>query len=197
MGNNYHIQFGHVASHFHLMTSHKLKLKRTPEEEALHQARKERRKEKRRRREQAHCSSSKRSQPSRHDKSPSRKWASSDEEHFPGPSTSYSLEYDALKVEMEERHFREKMFDALGEDERLDDLEARLNGFAHIPEHWNSSSTTGLGKAKTRAHVYDNDDYQKMDPNDMDDEEYVEWIRIGMYRFETISILSLNLIDML
>ena len=112
-------------------------------------------------------------------------------EHFPRPTASHSLDYDALKVEMEERHFREKMFDALGEDERLDDLEARLNGFAHIPEHWNSSSTTGLGKVKTRAHVYDNDDYLKMDPSVMDDEEYVEWIRIGMYRFENRSYIYL------
>ncbi|KAF9529712.1 hypothetical protein CPB83DRAFT_789492, partial [Crepidotus variabilis] len=92
------------------------------------------------------------------------------------------MDYEALKAEVEDRRFREKMFDALGDDERIDGLEARLNDFAHVPEHWRSSSTAGLGKNKTRAQVYDEDEFLTMDPSTMDDEEYAEWVRIGMYR---------------
>ena len=74
--------------------------------------------------------------------------------------------------DIEERQFREKMFDAMGEDERLDGLETQFNDFAHVPDRWRRSD---LG--------YEGDDYLKMDPNAMDDEEYAEWIRIGMYRY--------------
>lgn len=74
--------------------------------------------------------------------------------------------------QIEERQFREKMFDAMGDDERLDGLETHFNDFAHVPDRWKRSD---LG--------YEGDEYLKMDPNAMDDDEYAEWIRIGMYRF--------------
>lgn len=99
--------------------------------------------------------------------------------HIPERTAPDNLDYDALRVEIEERQFREKMFDALREDERLDDLEARFNGFAHMPEHWKSTA-----QGKLSARVFDTDEYLKMDPNVLDDEEYAEWIRIGMYRFD-------------
>lgn len=75
-----------------------------------------------------------------------------------------------LRRELEEARFRDKLFDAMDDDDRLDRLEASLN--AHIPsrysdqhqrQHQSSSSTTGL------------------DPSQMNDEEYAEWIRKGMW----------------
>ncbi|EFI28213.1 hypothetical protein CC1G_14238 [Coprinopsis cinerea okayama7 len=102
-----------------------------------------------------------------------RKWASSDDEEMPGPMPSGSgpsrgqdgyrstTDDDTLRAEVEERMFREKMFDALGEDERLDGIEAQFNDFSdyiHIPHRG------------------------KVDPTSLDDDEYAEWVRLGMYR---------------
>ena len=158
----------------------KLKFKRTEEEEAEHQARKERRREKKRKRERAQsCSSSKRHHTDEHSEHPSRKWAPSDEDGI--ESIPQGVDYDFLKAEIEERRFREKMFDALGDDERLDGIGARYNDFVHLPMHWQHASTSSFEKAKT-THVYGGDEYLKLDPNAMDDEEYAEWIRKGMYR---------------
>jgi len=177
------------------MTTHKLKLKRTPEEKEQHRLRKERRREKKRKRESDGTqagSSSKRV----HGDDPSRKWASSDEdemEYGPQPAGSSShipQDYDALKAEIEERIFREKMFDALGDDERLDSVEARFNDFAQVPERWRTSSSPRMGAGtKGQARAYDDDELLKLDPQYMDEEEYVEWIRAGMYRFVFLAIL--------
>lgn len=153
-----------------LMT--KLKFKRTEEEEAHRQARKESRRERKRKHERSQASSSKHHRTDDPTSRPTRKWASSDEE-----AGSKSSKYEGLHAEIEERRFREKMFDALGDDERLDGLEAEFNHFAHMPDRWRSSC---LGKEKVR---YEGDEYLAMDPNVMDDEEYAEWIRIGMYRY--------------
>ena len=164
------------------MTKHKLKLKRTPEEEAEHLLRKEQKREKKRKREQGQYKSSSKRYHS--EDVPSRKWASSDEdEDVCGPqqatssrSHKYPSDYDALKAEIEEQMFREKMFDALGDDERLDSVEAQFNDFAHVPDHWRSD------KRKTKARVYDDEGLLNLDPRTMDDEEYAEWVRAGMYR---------------
>jgi len=179
------------------MTTHKLKLKRTPEEKEQHRLRKERRQEKKRKRESDGTqagSSSKRV----HGDDPSRKWASSDEDEMdygPQPAGSSShipphQDYDALKAEIEERIFREKMFDALGDDERLDSVEARFNDFAQVPERWQTSTPPRMGAGiKGKARAYDDDELLKLDPQYMDEEEYAEWIRAGMYRFVFLAIL--------
>lgn len=173
------------------MTKNKLNLKRTPEEELQHRLRKERRRAKRRHsshgdfKPQAETSS-KRSHANEQEAGPSRKWASSDEddeaEYGPQPanistntkSHTQEPDYDALKTEIEQEMFRQKMFDAMGDDERLDYIEAQFNDFAQVPDRWR---TSGTGK-----NVYEEDGYVKMDPRYMDDEEYAEWIRVGMYR---------------
>ncbi|KAF5321133.1 hypothetical protein D9619_001681 [Psilocybe cf. subviscida] len=180
------------------MTTNKLKLKRTPEEEVQHKLRKEKRREKKRKRREAEYagSSSKRvhlESPNRGDRATysERKWASSDDdgsEYGPQPAPSGSTStstapgkepnYDALKAEIEERMFREKMFEAMGEDERLDGVEMHLNDFVHVPDRWKAPSTSS---GKTH-HVFEGDDFLKLDPSTMDEEEYVEWIRAGMYR---------------
>ena len=70
--------------------------------------------------------------------------------------------------ETEEMRFQEKLSDAFADDERLDSLEARLNDYAHMPDRW-----------RTR---FEDDVWLKADPQTMDEEQYVEWIRVGMYR---------------
>jgi hypothetical protein len=166
----------------------KLNLKRTPEEALHHRLRKEKKRAKRRHSNHGDLkpqagTSSKRSH-NEQDEGPSRKWASSDEDEFengPQPANykfhSQKPDYDALKAEIEEEMFRQKMFDAMGDDERLDSIETQFNDFAQVPDRWR---TSGTGKNKTN--IFEEDGYVKMDPRYMDDEEYAEWIRIGMYR---------------
>lgn len=68
------------------------------------------------------------------------------------------------RAELEEAHFRAKMFDALADDARLDALEASLN--AQPDDHlW------GVPASDANA-----------PPQTMDDEEYAEWVRRGMWR---------------
>jgi hypothetical protein len=80
-----------------------------------------------------------------------------------------------LRAEIEEAHFRAKLFDAaMGEDyERLDALEASFN--AYIPPRW-SSATPRTGGASAGSHFHSSDD-----PSQMTDEQYSEWIRKGMW----------------
>lgn len=85
---------------------------------------------------------------------------------------------------MDETQFREKLFDAFADDERLDSLEARLNDFAHVPGRWRTASSS----ARAQFNVFEDDDWLKMDPQTMDEEEYAEWIRMGMYRYVVHSV---------
>ncbi len=176
------------------MTSHKLKLKRTPEEEEQRRLRKERKKERKRKHDDQDPRSGASSKKARGQECTSRmKWASSDEDDIeigpqpagasdsswnipPSQSYAHKPDYDALKAEIEQQRFREKMFDAMGEDERLDSVEARFNDYAQVPDRWR------MDGGKSRQNVFE-DDFVKQDPALMDDEEYAEWIRLGMYRF--------------
>ncbi|KAF8911515.1 hypothetical protein CPB84DRAFT_1812351 [Gymnopilus junonius] len=148
--------------------TNKLKLKRTPEEEARHRLKKEKRRAKRKRHHYEYDSaygpsSSKRAHLDEEPIEPERKWASSDED-----------------AEIEEKLFREKLFDNLEEDERLDAVEARMNDFGHVPDRWRTTGSSQ--KVRRNFNEEENDEYLKLDPRYMDDEEYVEWIRVGMYR---------------
>ncbi|KAJ7818156.1 hypothetical protein B0H14DRAFT_3474001 [Mycena olivaceomarginata] len=64
----------------------------------------------------------------------------------------------------------------------LDSLEAQMNDYAHVPDRWR---TGGADAGRSRVD-YDvgADEFLKMDPRHMDDEEYAEWIRAGMYRYK-------------
>ena len=174
--------------------TNKLNLKRTPEEALQHRLRKERKRAKRRHSSHGDLkhqagTSSQRSHNNDQDAGPSRKWASSDEdeeaEYGPQPANistnskthARKPDYDALKAEIEQEMFRQKMFDAMGDDERLDSIEAQFNDFAQVPDRWRT-----LGTGKNKMNIFEEDGYVKMDPRYMDDEEYAEWIRIGMYR---------------
>ena len=87
-----------------------------------------------------------------------------------GPSTSHYCARDTV----EDERFQQKLWDALGDEDRLDGIEAQLNEYAHVPRRWrgvgfqeyNLDSTGGL------------DD----DPRFMNDDEYAEWVRVGIWR---------------
>ncbi|KAF9451516.1 hypothetical protein P691DRAFT_796698 [Macrolepiota fuliginosa MF-IS2] len=168
----------------------KLHLKQTPEEARRRKEKKESRRKRRHDSDSSH--SRKRPRTSQEPLEPERKWVSSDEdEEQYGPqaaaSTSYSThsssgrhkpDQDEIRAEVEGMRFREKLFDAFADDERLDSLEARLNDFAHVPDRWRTESTS----TRAKFNVFEDDDWLKMNPSTMDDEEYAEWIRMGMYR---------------
>jgi hypothetical protein len=96
----------------------------------------------------------------------------SSEPPFLDPGPSIPPHY-ARTAPVEEENFQEKLWDALRDDERLDGVEARLNDYAYIPRRWrgvssrdSSDTVGGLGD----------------DPNLMNDDEYAEWMRAGMWR---------------
>ncbi|THV05141.1 hypothetical protein K435DRAFT_647964 [Dendrothele bispora CBS 962.96] len=139
---------------------------------------------------------------------PSQKWDSEDED-FIGPqpepesssskskskskehsknaydpySHAYKPDYDSIRAEVEDQRFREKLSMAFEDDERLDSVEARFNAFAHVPRHWGGGSAGQSGSHGGNSRInYDDDDFMRIDPMTLDEEEYVEWIRAGMYR---------------
>ncbi|KAG6381945.1 hypothetical protein JVT61DRAFT_569 [Boletus reticuloceps] len=79
-------------------------------------------------------------------------------------SSSHKPDYDATRAELEETEFREKMRGAFEDDEHLGGIDARFNEYAHIPDRWAR------------------DAHDAADPQYMDDDEYAEWIRQGMWK---------------
>ncbi|KAH0829164.1 hypothetical protein J3R83DRAFT_2673 [Lanmaoa asiatica] len=82
----------------------------------------------------------------------------------PPPTSSYKPDYDAIRAELEDMRFRERMWGALEEDERLDGINARFNDYAHVPDRWAR------------------DEHDAVDPQYMDSDEYAEWVREGMWK---------------
>lgn len=82
----------------------------------------------------------------------------------PPPTSSHKPDYDAIRAELEDMRFREKMWGALEEDERLDGIDARFNDYARVPDRW------------TR------DKHDAANPQYMGDDEYAEWVREGMWK---------------
>ncbi|KAF8622745.1 hypothetical protein AX15_006835 [Amanita polypyramis BW_CC] len=161
----------------------KLRLKRTPKEEAAHRLRKERRKERHRKRRNAGVGPSNGKYRCADEES-SREWASSDGDDSPNPGPSsrpyrHKPDYDTIRVEVEERRFREKIFDAMEDDGRLDSVETQFNDYAHVPGRWRRGM--GVYAYEERDGITD---CTCLDPRYMDDEEYAEWIRMGMYRLK-------------
>jgi hypothetical protein len=85
-----------------------------------------------------------------------------------GPSTSRAA------GTVDDDAFDEKLWDALGDDDRLDTIEAQLNDYGHVPRRWRSASSQAYDQ-NTMAGPDD-------DPRLMDDDEYAEWVRMGMWR---------------
>lgn len=168
----------------------KLKLKRTPEEEAAHQWRKERKAK--RKADKASKPRQKRSSAEPTDEgddgyarsdSPFHKKRrtdeplyESDQEYGPQPSTpSYKPDYDAIRAQVEEERFREKMYGAMEDDVGIYGVEERLSSFTHIPDRWQEKAPGGRRGAMK-------DDEAEANLHLMDEEEYAEWIRQGMWK---------------
>ncbi|KAI0689746.1 hypothetical protein BC835DRAFT_228963 [Cytidiella melzeri] len=156
----------------------KLKLKRTSEEQAaheLHKAQKRARKAEKRRRPTAGSLSDE------DDRPPTKRRADGlnvgqdyvfDEDEFLAEESyrSHKPDYDYIQAQVEEERFREKLWGALGDDERMDTVEASMNAYAHIPRRWRGG---GMDKM---------DDEIDVDPQMMEDEDYAEWMRAAMWR---------------
>jgi hypothetical protein len=99
-------------------------------------------------------------------------------------SRTWGAEDDAaVHAEVEEARFRDKMWSALGDDERLDAVEARLNDYAHVPRRWQRGGSGQAGAAI--------DEFEAVDPGQMDDEEYAEWVREGIWRCVSFRVCRL------
>ncbi|KAI0039497.1 hypothetical protein FA95DRAFT_1018753 [Auriscalpium vulgare] len=153
----------------------KLHLKRTPAEQAEHDLRKARRAARKAARGVRDDSdpprrTRKRRQPSG---GPSDR-DDSDTEYGPqpaGPSTSRADDFEDIRASVEEQRFQEKMWGAFMDDDRLDAVEARMNDYAHVPKRWRGAQVAEDVPAGDEG-----------DPLRMDDEEYAEWVRAGMWR---------------
>jgi len=158
----------------------KLHLKRTPAEEedrAQRKARKAKRKEAKRlgQKYDLHGSSSTSTRDNHHR---SKRRATDTGEHV-----DYDTDYESddrlewLEEQhgrkQEEEEFQQRLWDELGQQERLDNLTNNLNSYPHIPQRWKSDGMADLEDA-----VYNN-------PNLMDDERYAEWMRGGMWKYVT------------
>ncbi|EIW80386.1 hypothetical protein CONPUDRAFT_137619 [Coniophora puteana RWD-64-598 SS2] len=154
----------------------KLHLKRTPVEEAERAARKARKRAKkekasRRRREALSTSPPRQSQD--YPQSNGFAFGFDDDDTYgpPPPPSSYKIDEDAVRAEIEEQRFREKMSLAFEDDEQLHLRDEHMNSYAHIPYRWRDRDMEdGPGGS------------MGSDPRTMDDEEYAEWMREGMWR---------------
>lgn len=97
-----------------------------------------------------------------------------DEGTWTPSSTSIKTDKDDIRTQMEEdeeQAFRAKLFDAMEMDLGQDSAHNHFNSYAHIPSRWRKRSPTGR----------DLDDAGPPDPSTMNDEQYAEYIREGMW----------------
>ncbi|OSC98787.1 hypothetical protein PYCCODRAFT_1417115 [Trametes coccinea BRFM310] len=158
------------------MPTGKLRMKRTPAEEAeraLRKARKAARKAAKRSSRHIDgddCSTSHKRRRTDDDDD------DSEDEYGPQPAPSSSShrahkpDYDQIQAEIEEMRFRDKLYEAMGDDERLDSVEASMNSYSHIPRRWRGGGMERM------------EDDLNIDPRFMEDEDYAEWVRAGMWR---------------
>ncbi|KAH8103532.1 hypothetical protein BXZ70DRAFT_999075 [Cristinia sonorae] len=144
----------------------KLRMKRTPEEQAAHDIRKAHRAARK------HAKRSTRHSDRSHSPKRRRTEQPEDEDDSPhsGPSHAYKPDYDEIRARVEEERFREKLWGAFDDDERLDSVEASLNSFAHVPRRWRSG---GMDRMEDDLDIH---------PQSMEEEDYAEWVRMGMWR---------------
>ena len=161
----------------------KLHLKRTPaeeEERAQRKARKSKRKEAKRLGQKYDLNGS--SSTSTRDNHHRSKRRATDT----GEDANYDTDYesdDRLEWLEEQHHrkreeeeFQERLWDELGQQERLDNLTSNMDSYPHIPQRWKSDGVADLEDA-----VYN-------DPNLMNDEHYAEWVRQGMWKYVTFIV---------
>ena len=156
----------------------KLHLKRTPEEQRAHDLRKARKAARKAAKRSRHTTVS----DAEDEPGPSQKRARKSGQHndfvFDLDDDSYTShrahkpDYDYIHVQMEEERFKEKMYGAFEDDERLDSVEAHFNSYTHIPRRWRGG---GMDKM---------DDEFNVDPQMMEEEDYAEWMRNNMWRYD-------------
>ena len=130
-----------------------LRLKRTPVDQAEHDLRKARKAAK---------------------KAASRPYLSQDSNFLdPGASTS---RHGPRAAPVTDDSFHERLWDAFGDDDRLDSIEAQLNEYAYVPRRWR-----GASPHPSDPHSMDGG-LENNDPALMNDDEYAEWMRVGMWR---------------
>ena len=166
----------------------KLHLKRTPAEEEERARKKAKKTHKRSRRHdrdhERDCSPKRRKyfddDLSDGEPGPSRPRPRSSDE----PYETYDSEAERIRKAREDEDFNAKMRDALDDDamfdsmQRLDGVEARLNSYAHIPRRWRGTDE-GFGAGLWMEDALDEIGLQ---PWQMNDDEYSEYIRAGMWR---------------
>ncbi|KII95662.1 hypothetical protein PLICRDRAFT_99074 [Plicaturopsis crispa FD-325 SS-3] len=105
-------------------------------------------------------------------------WDEFDDENPYGPPPplpkKHKPDFEDIRARLEEERFREKMAGAFEDDERLDSVGARFNDFAHVPGRWRDVKVDAM----------DDDLGTGVDPRHMDEDDYAEWIRIGMWRYK-------------
>ncbi|KAH8994448.1 hypothetical protein EDB92DRAFT_2053149 [Lactarius akahatsu] len=131
----------------------RLRLKRTPAEQAEHDLRKARRATKKATSKQRGVRGTDLDSASKHSGGLDAEFDFTSPD--PGPSTSH---YGA---------------GATAEDERFQQNAARLNEYAHVPRRWR-----GVGP---REYNLDSTGGQDDDPRFMNDDEYAEWVRVGIW----------------
>jgi len=166
------------------MSSSRLRFKDTAEDGSREHRKKKRDHHKRKKREGSDRSShSKKRSRVDDEPGPSRKWASSDEDipHGDSGDSRYpsSRSNSAERRAREEKEFQQKLFDNLADEEQLDSTEAHFNDYAHIPHRWASYE----GPPKRDFNAFDDAGLLALDPNTLDEEDYAEWVRAGMYRY--------------
>jgi hypothetical protein len=158
----------------------KLRLKRTPAEEgerAQRKARKAQRKEAKRLGQMYDLRGSSSASTSTHNHDHRSKRRATHTGEDVNNDTDYESEdhlewlEEQQRRKQEEEAFQQRLWDELGQQERLDNLTSNLNSFPHIPQRWKRGETSDLENV-----VYD-------DPNLMDDERYAEWMREGMWKY--------------
>lgn len=148
----------------------KLHLKRTPAEQAEHELRKARRAaRKAAKRSRQHEDYSDTEEGSSSSRKKHKTFDAEDDESSYNPQ-AYKADYDHIAAQLEEERFREKMWGAFGDDERLDSVEASLNSYAHIPRRWHGG---GMDRMDDELHI---------SPQMMEEEDYAEWVRAGMWK---------------
>lgn len=155
----------------------KLHLKRTPEEQRAHDLRKARKAARKAAKRSAGDDDDDSAGPSKRRKT---SYVRSSHNDFVfdhedvdsgyGSHRGHKPDFDYIHAQVEEERFREKMWGAFEDDERLDAAEARFNDYAHIPRRWRGGGMDRL------------DDELGIDPQMMEEEDYAEWVRTNMWR---------------
>ena len=160
----------------------KLHMKRTPAEQAEHDLRKARKAaRKAAKRARRHAGSSddegEGSSYAKRQRTAEAHGGDFDEDRDLPAGHAHKPDQDYIYAQVEEERFREKMWGAFEDDERLDSVEARFNNYAHIPRRWRSGGMDRM------------DDEMNVDPQMMEEEDYAEWVRANMWKWVPLFVL--------